>query len=51
MEVLFHGVQAHTRSASSFQKYGGNTTCVETRHSAFQLILDAGTALERRNFG
>ena len=47
MEVLFHGVRGSTPVAlSSFQKYGGNTTCVEIRHSAFQLILDAGTGFQ-----
>ena len=47
MELIFHGVRGSTPvPLSNFQQYGGNTTCIEIRHSSFQIILDAGTGFQ-----
>ena len=47
MDIIFHGVRGSTPvPLSNFQKYGGNTTCIEIRHPSFQIILDAGTGFQ-----
>ena len=47
MEVIFHGVRGSTPvPLANFHKFGGNTTCIEIRHTAFQIILDAGTGFQ-----
>jgi phosphoribosyl 1,2-cyclic phosphodiesterase len=44
MEVQFWGVRGSIAvSGSKYQRYGGNTTCVEVTHDGQRLILDAGT--------
>ncbi len=46
MRVTFFGVRGSiATSGAEFQKFGGNTTCVEVEHAGHRLILDAGTGL------
>ena len=46
MQVTFHGVRGSiATSGPRFAGIGGNTTCIEVRHGAERLILDAGTGL------
>ncbi|MEZ4236037.1 MAG: MBL fold metallo-hydrolase [Myxococcota bacterium] len=46
LTVRFWGVRGSTPTPGPrYQRYGGNTSCVEVRHGPHLLILDAGTGL------
>jgi phosphoribosyl 1,2-cyclic phosphodiesterase len=46
MSVRFWGVRGSTPTPGPrYQRYGGNTSCVEVRHGPHLLVLDAGTGL------
>jgi phosphoribosyl 1,2-cyclic phosphodiesterase len=46
MDITFWGVRGSiATSGPSFDRYGGNTTCVEIRRDNHRLIIDAGTGI------
>lgn len=46
MEITFWGVRGSiATSGPSFQRFGGNTTCIEVAHQGARIIIDAGTGL------
>ncbi|MFO0723517.1 MAG: MBL fold metallo-hydrolase [Myxococcota bacterium] len=46
MDITFWGTRGSIATAGpSFQRFGGNTTCIEITHGAGRIIIDAGTGL------